>query len=317
MDVAQASERCQQVLDEISATVVADRNFLEEVLLGVLSRGNVLIEDVPGTGKTLTARSFATSLGMTFSRIQFTPDLLPADVTGTHIYNEKEQTFQFREGPLFANVVLGDEINRSPPKTQAALLEAMEEGQVTVEGETHTLGNPFLVLATQNPVEQEGTFPLPEAQVDRFLIKTSLGYPDRNGEATLLDRRLERNEKTPSVGQVLSISDVRELQEVPETIHVDDDIRDYIVELTRETRNHPRVEVGVSPRGTQKLLETARSHAVIKGREYVSPDDVKRVVEPTLVHRLVLEPGATVNDVDPDTIISEIVDGATVPRLSA
>lgn len=317
MDVAEATDVCGEVIDEISSTVIAPRTFLEDVILGVLSRGNVLIEDVPGTGKTLTARSFATALGMSFSRVQFTPDLLPADVTGTHVYNEKEQRFEFREGPLFANVVLGDEINRSPPKTQAALLEAMEEGQVTVEGETHNLGDPFLVLATQNPVEQEGTFPLPEAQVDRFLIKTSIGYPEEAGEATLLDRRTERTEKTPSVSQVLTIDDVRELQQVPEAIHLDDAIRDYMVAICRATREHPRVEVGVSPRGTQKLLETARSHAVLQGRDYVSPDDVKRVAEPSLVHRLVLTTEATVNDVEPSVILEEILEELPVPRLTA
>ena len=224
MEIQTASKICQDVLEEVSSAVVADRRFLEDVLIGVLSRGNVLIEDVPGTGKTLTAKAFATALGMSFSRVQFTPDLLPSDITGTHVYNERDQRFEFREGPLFANIVLGDEINRSPPKTQAALLEAMEEGQVTVEGDTHQLADPFFVLATQNPIEQEGTFPLPEAQVDRFLIKTSIGYPGRDGEAELLDRRTERVEKTPSAGQVLSKEDVLEIQRAPENVHVDEDI---------------------------------------------------------------------------------------------
>ena len=317
MDVAAASDACTEVINEVSRAVVADRQFLENVLLGVLSRGNVLIEDVPGTGKTITARSFANALGLSFSRVQFTPDLLPTDVTGTHIYNERDQEFEFREGPLFANVVLADEINRSPPKTQAALLEAMEEGQVTVEGETHDLGDPFFVLATQNPVEQEGTFPLPEAQVDRFLIKTAVGYPDRAGEQQLLDRRLARMEKAPSADKVLSLDEVRTLQKVPEEVHVDDDVRDYIIDITRKTREDHRVEVGSSPRGTQKVLETARSMAVLKGRLYVTPDDVKRIAQPTLAHRLVLTPNATMNDSTPEEVVGDILEAVPVPKLTA
>lgn len=316
MDITAASDACQEVIQEVSAAVIADERFFENVLLGVLSRGNVLIEDVPGTGKTLTARAFATALGLSFSRIQFTPDLLPSDITGTHVYNEQEQRFEFREGPLFANVILGDEINRSPPKTQAALLEAMEEGQVTVEGDTRQLNKPFFVLATQNPVEQGGTFPLPEAQVDRFLIKTSVGYPDYDGETELLDRRIARTEQAPSVSRVLDAEDVEKLQSVPENVHVTEDIRDYIVDICRATRQDNRVDVGVSPRGTQRFLETARSHAVYKGRDFVNPDDVKRVAKPVLVHRLVLTPEATVNDIDPNTIIDEILTKISVPTLT-
>ena len=316
MEIQAASKVCQDVLEEVSSAVVADRRFLEDVLIGVLSRGNVLIEDVPGTGKTLTAKAFATALGISFSRIQFTPDLLPSDITGTHVYNERDQRFEFREGPLFANVVLGDEINRSPPKTQAALLEAMEEGQVTVEGDTHQLADPFFVLATQNPVEQEGTFPLPEAQVDRFLIKTSIGYPGRNGEAELLDRRTERVEKTPSAGQVLSKEDVLEIQKAPEDVHVDEDIRDYILDICRGTREDSRVSVGASPRGTQKLLEVSRAHAVLSERDYVNPDDIKRVAGPVLVHRLVLTPESTINDIDPEAIIDDILTDVSPPTLA-
>ena len=316
MEIQAASEICQDVLEEVSSAVIADRRFLEDVLIGVLSRGNVLIEDVPGTGKTLTAKVFATALGVSFSRVQFTPDLLPSDITGTHVYNERDQRFEFREGPLFANVVLGDEINRSPPKTQAALLEAMEEGQVTVEGDTHQLADPFFVLATQNPVEQEGTFPLPEAQVDRFLIKTSIDYPGRDGEAKLLDRRTERVEKTPSVGQVLSKEDVLEIQKAPENVHIDEDIRDYILDICRGTRKDSRVSVGVSPRGTQKLLEVSRAHAVLSERDYVNPDDIKRVAGPVLVHRLVLTPESTINDVDPEAVIDDILTDVSPPTLA-
>jgi len=316
MEIQAASKVCQDVLEEVSSAVVADRRFLEDVLIGVLSRGNVLIEDVPGTGKTLTAKAFATALGISFSRVQFTPDLLPSDITGTHVYNERDQRFEFREGPLFANVVLGDEINRSPPKTQAALLEAMEEGQVTVEGDTHQLADPFFVLATQNPIEQEGTFPLPEAQVDRFLIKTSIGYPGRDGEAELLDRRTERVEKTPSAGQVLSKEDVLEIQKAPENVHIDEDIRDYILDICRGTREDSRVSVGASPRGTQKLLEVSRAHAVLSERDYVNPDDIKRVAEPVLVHRLVLTPESTINDIDPEAVIDDILTDVSPPTLA-
>jgi len=315
--VTAASEHCQAVLSEVSDAVIADERFLEDVLLGILARGNVLIEDVPGTGKTLTANLFATALGLSFSRVQFTPDLLPADVTGTHVYNEAEQAFEFREGPVFAKVVLGDEINRAPPKTQAALLEAMAEQQVTVEGTTHPLPEPFFVIATQNPVEQEGTFPLPEAQVDRFLVKTSVGYPDRDGEGQLLRRRLARAEQLPDAEQVLTPERVRALQAVPETVHVDEDIQDYMVDIVRATRDDRRVEVGVSPRGTQRLLETVRAHAVMAGREFVTPDDVKRVARPVLVHRLVLKPRAVVEDVEPTAVLEDILDGITVPTVES
>src|SRR6056297_2183595 len=212
MDVREANEQCESVLDAIGNAVVADREFLETVLLGVMASGHVLLEDVPGTGKTLTARSFATALGLSFSRIQFTPDLLPNDVTGTHVFNEQSREFEFNAGPIFANIVLADEINRASPKTQAALLEAMEEGQVTVDGDTHELPKPFFVIATQNPVEQEGTFPLPEAQRDRFAVKTSLGYPDEEGELELLVRRAARERQSPSVERVLSTERVRDLR---------------------------------------------------------------------------------------------------------
>src|SRR6056297_2916853 len=231
MDVSEAADACARVVDEVGGAVVADREFLDRVTLGILARGHVLLEDVPGTGKTLSARSFATALGLEFSRIQFTPDLLPADVTGTNIYDERDGVFEFAEGPIFANVVLADEINRAPPKTQAALLEAMEEGQVTVDGETHPLPDPFFVMATQNPVEQEGTFSLPEAQLDRFMIKSNMGYPDRAGELELLDRRADREAQAPAVEPVVDHETVRALQDVPETVTVESDLREYVVDL--------------------------------------------------------------------------------------
>ncbi|KAB1186596.1 MULTISPECIES: MoxR family ATPase [Haloferax] len=315
MDIDQASETCSRVLDTISGAVIAERSFLETVLTGVLARGHVLLEDVPGTGKTLTARSVATALGLSFSRIQFTPDLLPADVTGTNIYDERDRSFEFSPGPVFANVVLADEINRAPPKTQAALLEAMEEGQVTVDGETHQLPKPFFVIATQNPVEQEGTFTLPEAQVDRFVVKSAIGYPDLDGEVELLRRRAGREEQSPSIERVLDRESVVAIRRAPEQVRVDDDLLRYMAELTRETRTDRRVRVGVSPRGTQRLFEATRARAVIEGRTFVTPDDVKRVAQSVLAHRLVLTPDARVEDVQKADVIAEVLDRVSVPTV--
>jgi MoxR-like ATPase len=315
MDVDEASTACQSVLDEMATAVVARRSFFETVLIGVLARGHVLLEEVPGTGKTLTARCLATALGLSFSRIQFTPDLLPTDVTGAEIYDERDRSFEFNEGPVFANVVLGDEINRAPPKTQAALLEAMEERQVTAGGDTRALPDPFFVIATQNPVESEGVFQLPEAQIDRFAVKAKLGYPDRDGEREILRRRLDRGTHGPSVDPVLSTETVRELQQVPEMVRVDDDTLDYITRLSRSTREHRHVQVGVSPRGTQRLLEAARARAVIRGRAFVTPDDVKRVAEPVVAHRLVLTADARVSGVDGRSIVDELLESEPVPTV--
>ena len=315
MDVTEASERCDSVLDAVGNAVIADREFLKTVLLGVLAGGHVLLEDVPGTGKTLTARGFADALGLSFSRVQFTPDLLPADVTGTHVFNEGTREFEFSEGPIFANVVLADEINRAPPKTQAALLEAMEEAQVTVDGETHDLPEPFFVIATQNPVEQEGTFPLPEAQVDRVAVKSSIGYPEAEGEYELLRRRAGRSAQSPSVETVLDEALVTDLREVPETVRVDDDLLEYMANVARATREDRRVAVGVSPRGTQRLFEAARAYAAMAGREFVTPDDVKRVARPVLAHRVVLTPDAQVDDVDKSVIIDRVLDEVEVPTV--
>ncbi|EMA56826.1 AAA family ATPase [Halococcus thailandensis] len=303
------------VFDSLSTTVIADRELLETVLLGTLARGHVLLEDVPGTGKTLIARSVARTLGLSFSRIQFTPDLLPADVTGTHVYNEKTGEFEFSRGPVFANVVLADEINRAPPKTQAALLEAMEEHQVTADGETHDLPEPFFVIATQNPVEMAGTFELPEAQVDRFLVKTTIGYPGEEGETELLRRRDDRNLQSPSATEVLSADEVRALQDIPESIRVKEDLLEYMVALSRATREHSACNVGVSPRGTQRLFEAARVRAILSGREYVTPEDVKRIAQPVLAHRLVLTPDAVVESVDKHGVIKDVLDDVSVPTI--
>jgi len=313
--ISDAEQTAGSVLDAVQRAVISDREFLETVLLGLLARGHVLLEDVPGTGKTLTARSMATALGLSFSRVQFTPDLLPADVTGTHVFDEQERSFEFREGPIFSNVVLADEINRAPPKTQSALLEAMEERQVTVDGETRELPSPFFVIATQNPVEQEGTFALPEAQVDRFVIKTSLGYPDFDGELTLMKRRADRTTRSPTVESVLSTDEVQSLQETVETVRVDEDIMRYALELTRATRSDYRVQIGVSPRGSQRLFEAIRARAVVDGREYATPDTVKKIAEPVLAHRLVLTPDAQVKGVEKAAIVREVLAETPVPTV--
>ncbi|QLD86852.1 MoxR family ATPase [Natronomonas halophila] len=315
MDHAEASQVCGEVLDEVERTVIGDRNFFETVLTAVLADGHALLEDVPGTGKTLTARTLSTALGLEFNRIQFTPDLLPADITGTHVFNEKDREFEFSEGPIFANVVLADEINRAPPKTQAALLEAMEEEQVTVDGETHELPSPFFVLATQNPVEQEGTFQLPEAQVDRFTVKTSMGYPDRDGELELINRRADRTAKAPVAEAMVDRETVVDFQAVPETVDVQQNVREYIVDLGRETRQDSRVDVGVSPRGVQRFFEASRARAVLSGRSFVAPDDVQAVVQPVLAHRLVLTGEAQVRDTEKSEIIEDVLDRVAVPEM--
>jgi MoxR-like ATPase len=313
MDVTEAHSVCDEVLSRIEGVVIGERAFFERILVGVLARGHVLLEDVPGTGKTLTARSFAQALGLSFTRIQFTPDLLPSDITGVDVYRQDEQRFEFQRGPVFANVVLADEINRAPPKTQAALLEAMEEGQVSVDGETYALPDPFFVIATQNPIEQEGTFRLPEAQVDRFVVKTTMGYPERTGELDLLDRREERAAQSPTVEAVVDEETVRDLQSVVETVTVRQPIKEYVIDLARATRQDEGVDTGVSPRGIQRLYEAARARAVIRGRDYVVPDDIKRLAPPVYGHRVVLTTDAKVRGVTKASVIERILDRLEVP----
>lgn len=315
LDPTAARDHVDAVIDEILAAVVAERSFMELLLTGVLARGHVLLEDVPGTGKTLTAKALATALDLEFSRIQFTPDLLPSDVTGTHVFDEQHGTFEFNEGPIFANIVLADEINRAPPKTQAALLEAMEERQVTVGDTTYQLPDPFFVIATQNPVEQDGTFELPEAQIDRFQIKSSIGYPDEAGEIELLRRRADRTAQTPTVDPVLQTVGVSELRSTVETVRVDPDLLEYIATIGRRTRSQPSVDVGVSPRGIQRLFEASRARAVINGRSFVTPADITTLVAPTLAHRLVLRPQAEIDGVERSTILEQILDQVPVPTV--
>ncbi|MDS0283207.1 AAA family ATPase [Haloarcula onubensis] len=311
-----AADRCRDIVGRVEEAVVVERRVLYEALAGIIARGHVLVEDVPGTGKTVLARVLAESLGLTFTRIQFTPDLLPADVTGSNIYNEHEGRFEFAEGPVFTNVALADEINRAPPKTQAALLESMEERQVSVDGTTHDLPEPFVVIATQNPVEQEGTFRLPEAQRDRFSVKTAMGYPEVDGEMELLEMRDNRRTLAPSVDPVVTPETVLELQDLAEEVRVDETVRRYIVDLARATREDDRTEIGVSPRGVQRVFEAARASAVIDGREYATPEDVKRMARATMSHRLILTTEATVESVDPDDVVRSALDGVDVPGVS-
>jgi MoxR-like ATPase len=316
LTAAEATARCQDIVARVEEAVVVEKPVLYETLAAIIARGHVLIEDVPGTGKTVLARVLAESLGLTFTRIQFTPDLLPADVTGSNIYNEHEGTFEFAKGPVFTNVALADEINRAPPKTQAALLESMEEGQVSVDGTTHDLPEPFVVIATQNPVEQEGTFRLPEAQRDRFSVKTSMGYPDEEGEMGLLAMRDDRTTLAPSVEPAVTPETVLALQDLAEEIRVDEKIRRYIIALARQTREDRRTEIGVSPRGVQRIFEAVRASAVIGGREYVTPDDVKRMATATMSHRLILTTEATVEGVDPEEVVQSALDAVNVPAVS-
>ena len=320
-DPPMSFERAQQltttIREEVGEAVVASEAFLETVLTGALARQHVLIEDVPGTGKTLTARSLANVVGLEFNRIQFTPDLLPSDITGSTVFREATGEFEFDEGPIFANIVLADEINRAPPKTQAALLEVMEEKQVTSGDRTRDLPSPFFVIATQNPIEQEGTFELPESIRDRFIIKTSIGYPDRANERDLLDRRIGRQTASPTVDQGIDSADFTTLQDVPEYVHVAPEIRDYIVDIGRATRAYDGVEVGVSPRGIQRLLEASRARAMQRGREYVVPDDVKGLATPVFAHRIVLDSAALIEGTSRRDVIDAVLGETDVPAMDA
>lgn len=310
-----ASSITQQIMDQVEEAVVTDERFLRLLLTGVISRGHVHLEDVPGTGKTVAAQILAQALGVSFSRIQFTPDLLPADITGSHIYNEKTKEFEFSKGPIFANVVLADEINRAPPKTQAALLEAMGEGQVSVDGSTYELPKPFFVIATQNPIEQKGTFELPEAQRDRFSIKTMMGYPGRDGEHELLDRRANRRKQVPEVESVTDPETIRQLQVAAEEVSVKHDVREYLIDIAEYTRSHDHADIGVSPRGVQKMFEATRALAVIQGREFVTPQDVKDLATPLFGHRIVLTTDASIRDIDPSDVVEEALETIEVPGM--
>jgi len=300
------------VIANVEQVIIGKREVIELTLVALLCEGHILIEDVPGTGKTTLAKAIARSLGCSFQRIQFTPDLLPSDVTGIYFFNQKSQEFEFRAGPIMAQVVLADEINRATPRTQAALLEAMQERQVSVDLETKALPRPFLVLATQNPIELEGTFPLPEAQVDRFLMKIKLGYPSEEDENKIL-LRYEQQDPLESLEPVLASSALLELQQLVRSVKVENSVREYLVRVARATRDHPAVELGVSPRGTLALYRTAQALAALRGRDYVIPDDIKHLAPSVLVHRIIIRPQTRLRGRTPDQVITEIVDSVPVP----
>jgi MoxR-like ATPase len=301
-----------KLITNIEKVIIGKRDTLELSVITLLCQGHLLIEDVPGVGKTMLARSIARSIGCTFSRIQFTPDMLPSDVTGVSIYNQANREFEFRSGPIMAQIVLTDEINRATPKTQAALLEAMEERQVTVDGVTHFLPKPFMVMATQNPIEYEGTFPLPEAQLDRFLLRVKLGYPGSMNEIKVLERQ-QFQHPIESLGKVITEEEVLEAQEEVKKVFVAPEMKSYMVEITRRTRDFPDVYLGASPRGSLTLFRTSQSRAAIFGREFVLPDDVKALAESALCHRIILGPAARLRDMDAAEVIDEILNSVPVP----
>jgi MoxR-like ATPase len=315
MELQEVRDRGAAVLDEVERAIVGKREALELILVAMLCDGHVLLEDYPGLAKTLAARSFAQATSLRFSRIQFTPDLMPSDVTGSAVFDQRNAAFQFLPGPIFTNLLLADEINRAPPKTQAALLEAMQEQQVTTEGETRPLEAPFIVLATQNPIEYEGTYPLPEAQLDRFLIRIGIGYPSREHELELLARRLKRGEDEIELRSVVDGPTLIAMQQALEQVHVSDSISGYIVDLVTATRDSKRLAVGASPRGSLALLKLARAKAALDGRDFVVPEDVKAIATPALAHRLTLRPELWVQRVRGEDVVAEAL--ASVPTPPA
>ena len=313
MTIEELAERSDRLIGEIERAVVGKREPLELVLIGLLADGHVLMEDYPGLAKTLIARSFAQVADLDFARIQFTPDLMPSDVTGSSIYNQRSSEFEFKPGPIFTNLLLGDEINRAPPKTQAALLEAMQERQVTIEGRTTRLGPPFLVIATQNPIEYEGTYPLPEAQLDRFLLRLSVGYPSRDDEWQILERRLERGADEVELETVVGRDDLLQMQRAVEDVYVSESMGRYMVELVAATRENARIQVGASPRGSLALLKVSRCRAALAGRDFVTPEDVKAVAVPALAHRLMLSPELWVQRVSQADVVREVLQSVPTP----
>lgn len=305
---------CEAVLDEIERVVVGKRAALTLILTTVLAGGHVLIEDLPGMGKTLIARSFAAALGLRFTRVQFTPDLLPADLLGSTIYDMQSGRFEFRPGPIFTNLLMADEINRTPPKTQAALLEAMAERQVSIDGETHQLPSPFIVLATDNPIEYEGTYPLPEAQLDRFAVKVALNYLSETEEASMLRRRIERGSAEATINQVVDAKDLLAMRESVEQVSVHDDVLHYVVSIATATRSHPQVAVGASPRAELDLVQLARARALVSGRDYVIPEDVKALAVAAIAHRISLRPEMWVRSVHGSDVVEQLLRRLPVPR---
>ena len=305
-----------RLLQQIETVIIGKREVVEMTAIGFLCGGHLLIEDIPGVGKTMLARSLARSVDLVFKRIQFTPDLLPSDITGVSIYNQADCSFEFRQGPIFANVVLADEINRATPKSQAALLEAMEEFQVTVDGQPYPLPRPFFVIATENPIEYEGTYSLPEAQLDRFLMRLRIGYPSAADEVAILDRQILRH-PIEDVGAVVSSAEIGELQRIVREVHVEQSLRAYMVALANASRSHEAVELGASPRGSIALMRCSQGVAAISGRSYVVPDDVKRVAEAALAHRLILKPQRRLQGVSAEQVVAELLQTVPVPVVPA
>ena len=317
LKIEEAGEVCQKIISQVGTVIVGKQPVLEKVLLAVLTNSHILFEDYPGLAKTLLAKSLAMSIGCNFSRVQFTPDLLPADITGTYVYNVKFGEFELRKGPVFTNILLADEINRAPPKTQAALLEAMQERQTTLDGKTHQLDNPFMVIATQNPIEYEGVYPLPEAQLDRFLVKLQLGYPNKDEEVEIMRRRMLRGQEDVVLDPVADAKTLLVLQKTVEGIHVDDDVLGYITDIVQATRSQRQIEVGASPRGSLAIFKLSRARAVFHGRDYVIPDDVKEVVEVALVHRLIMKGDSWVKGTSPSQVLNEILKTIPVPKVKS
>jgi MoxR-like ATPase len=306
------SSLTERVTGNVEKVIIGKRREVQMTLIALLCEGHLLIEDVPGVGKTMLARSIARSIGCSFRRIQFTPDMLPSDVTGVSVFNQKTIEFEFRPGPVMAQIVLADEINRATPKTQSALLEAMEERQITVDGVTYPMESPFLVLATQNPIEYEGTFPLPEAQIDRFMMRVSLGYPTANDEMRILESQRQHH-PIQDIEQVVSAGELVAAQAAVRTVYSDDLIKEYIVELANASRHHPDVYLGVSPRGGLALYKASRAYAALQGRDYVIPDDVKALLEPTFAHRLIISPSARIKNVEARAVVEQIAGSVPVP----
>jgi MoxR-like ATPase len=315
MSITEMSSVCKKLVDEVGKVIVGKRNVLKYVVLGAITEGHILFEDYPGLAKTLTVKTFSTAIGCKFSRIQFTPDLLPADITGTYVYSQKTGDFKLIKGPIFTNILLADEINRAPPKTQSALLEAMQEHQTTLEGETYTLEKPFLVLATQNPIEYEGTYPLPEAQIDRFLMKLNMGYPNEAEEFEILQRMDIEDLADVKINKITTPKDIVKMQQIVKKVHINNDLKKYIVSLVQKTRSEPRIDVGISPRGSIAVFKLAKAHAAFYGRDYVVPDDVKNVIIPALSHRLILKAETRIRSIKPETIIMEYLQKTPVPTV--
>ena len=316
MKIEEVHEKGNEILNEVGKAIVGKREVLKLILATILADGHILIEDLPGLAKTLMAKSFAAALGVKFRRVQFTPDLLPSDILGVSVFNQKSLEFEFKKGPIFTNILLADEVNRAPPKTQSALLEAMQERQVTIEGKTYHLERPFVVIATQNPIEQEGTYPLPEAQLDRFLVRLRVGYPTKDEEVEILKRRIGRKKEEVDINQVGSAKEVMEMQRAIENVYISDAVLDYITEIVRATReNKKEIEVGASPRGSLALLRLSRAYAALEGRDYVIPDDIKKVAIPALSHRLILKRELWYTRVSQEMVMGKMLEKIPVPKF--